>query len=246
MALCYVGNMAAFQGETELAEQALAEAIFIGQEIGNKVVLSYALGVLANHVELPRGDVASARLHNEESARHSRDLGLTWALAQTELVQVSIAALQGQWEEGRHSAQAALDIFRELHDPLLLAMTTSELGDLELRAGNYPGAYRCHEQCILSFQEIGQQAFVIHELESFAFIAQRQNRPERTARLLGAAEALREEIGVSLVGILRIEDEYERAVSWLHTQFNESTFREHWADGRAMSMDQAISYSLNS
>ncbi len=246
MALCYVGNMAAFQGENALAEEALAEAILIGRETGNKVVLSYALGVLANHLELPRGDFASARLHNQESARHSRDLGLTWAVGQAELCQVRIAALQEQWDEGRASAQAALDIFQGLNDPLLTAMTYSELGDLELRTGNLSQAQSYHEQSISSFQEISQRALVIHDLESFAYIAHRLNKPERTARLLGAAEALRAETGISLVGIMRIEDEYERAIGWLHTQCDETTYNVRWDEGRAMSMDQAIFYALNS
>jgi non-specific serine/threonine protein kinase len=94
------------------------------------------------------------------------------------------------------------------------------------------------------WQEMGQQAFVAHELESFAFIAQRQNQAERAERLLGAAEALRERIGTSAIGVGRLEKEYESAVSWLHSQFDETAYPAHWSEGCAMTMDQAISYAL--
>jgi hypothetical protein len=63
--------------------------------------------------------------------------------------------------------------------------------------------------------------------------------------LLGAAEALREWIGTSTVGVHRLTNEYDTAVAWLRTQFNETAFRAYWAEGRAMSLDQAISYALD-
>jgi hypothetical protein len=236
--------MAAYQGNFELAEQSLLEAVRVGRETGNKVILCFALSVLSVSVELPRGDIEAARTHLEAGDRFAQDIGLDWAVAQSKLGWIHIATSQGQWSEARAHALEALEVFRELRDTLMINMTYGELGDIELNAGSLPDAQRYHQQCIIGLRELGQRALVVHELESFAFIAHRRNRPEPAARLLGAAEALREQIGVSLFGIQRLNDKYESSVAWLHTQLDETAFHAHWEEGRAMSMDEAISYAL--
>jgi predicted ATPase/class 3 adenylate cyclase len=243
-ALGYTGNMAAFQNDMALAEQALTEAIHIGREHGNKLLLCYALGVMSKNVLLPRGDIEAARAYAEESMICAREVGLGWGVAQTELVLTVIALKNKQLDEARTHALAALDIFQELRDPLLINAVYNQLGDIELCAGNLPEAQKYHRQCILAIKELGQRAYVAHELESFAFIAHAQNQPERAARLLGAAEGLRERLGITTLGVERLETEYERAVAWLHSQFEEAVYHAHWNEGCGMTMDQAISYAL--
>jgi tetratricopeptide (TPR) repeat protein len=243
-ALCATGNMAAYQNDMAQAEQALAEAILVGREMESHVILSYALGVLSDSVALPRGDFVAARRYAEESMFHSRETGLTWGVGRGEQVLARIAKLQGDWDEAKVHALAALDISREQHDPLLLSLTYNELGDISLLSGSLVEAQHFLEKCIVAFQQIGQKAFVAHELESFAFIARRQNQPERTARLLSAAEAVREGVGTSVLGIERLEAEFEGAVSWLKAQLDEAAFNTLWSEGCAMSMDQAVAYAL--
>ncbi len=243
-ALCNMGNMAAFQGDMAMAEPALTEAIFIGRETGNKIILCYALGVLSRHILLPRGDIAAAHASAEESVRFSQEAGVPWSEALAELILARIAAMTEQWEEARRRALKAVDVYRELRDPLALNQAYNDLGDIELRAGNLPEAQRLHRQCILASQEFGARAFVAHELESFAFIAQADNQPARAACLLGAAEAMQEGIGTSAFGVERLENEYKRTVDWLHAQLDETTYDACWSEGCAMTMDQAISYAL--
>jgi len=243
-ALGYIGNMAAFQNDMVLAEQALTEAILVGREHGDKLILAFVLGVMSKYVFLPRGDIEAARAYAEESGRFSREIGLSWSVAQTELILARIASIYSHWDEARRHALAAVEVYQELRDPLLLNMSYHELGDIELRAGNLAEARRHLQNCILAWQEFGQQAFVAHELESFAYIARAQNEPLRAARLLGAAEAVLEGIGTSAVGVERLEDEYQKTVIWLHTQLDETAYEAAWSEGCAMSMEQAISYAL--
>ena len=244
-ALGATGSMAAFQNDMALAEQALGEAIRIGREMGSHVILGYALGVLSGSVALAQGDFAAARRYAEESMVHIRAAGFTWGVGRGEQVLARIAKLQGDWDEAKAHALAALDISREQHDPLLLNGTYNELGDISLLSGSLAEAQHFLEKCIVGFQQVGQKAFVSHELESFAFIARRQNQPERTARLLSAAEAVREGIGTSALGIERLEAEFDGAVAWLHAQLDEAAFDTLWSEGCAMSMDQAVAYALN-
>ena len=58
------------------------------------------------------------------------------------------------------------------------------------------------------------------------------------AGLWGAAEALRETIGTPLPPVER--DTYERSVAAVRTQLGEKAFATAWAEGRAMTPEQAF------
>ena len=66
----------------------------------------------------------------------------------------------------------------------------------------------------------------------------------RTARLWGAAEALREQIGISLSEFDRANSDYERDLALVRSALEEATFEAAWAEGRAMSFEQAVGYLL--
>ena len=78
-----------------------------------------------------------------------------------------------------------------------------------------------------------------------AIIARVENKPWRAVRLLGAAEAVQEGLGTSAFGVERFEDEYQKTISWLHTQMDENAYRASWSEGKAMTLDQAVSYALD-
>jgi len=92
------------------------------------------------------------------------------------------------------------------------------------------------------WQKIGHRAAIAHQLECFAFIAKAQEEDERAARLFGAAEALRENINIPMMPTER--PEYDREGSDLRANMDEAAFAKAWAEGRALTMDQAIAYAL--
>ena len=100
-----------------------------------------------------------------------------------------------------------------------------------------------YKEVVLSWKEFGHRAAVAHELECMAYIFWRLGQALRTANLLGAAEALRQAIDSSMTGMER--DEYEREVSALRAQLDVSTFTKAWAQGRAMTMDEAIALAID-
>jgi hypothetical protein len=65
---------------------------------------------------------------------------------------------------------------------------------------------------------------------------------EKAARLFGASEALREALGTPLPGSYRAN--YERNLSSMRKQLDEASVAAAWAEGRAMTMEQAIAYAL--
>jgi hypothetical protein len=101
-----------------------------------------------------------------------------------------------------------------------------------------------YSKTLPGWQELGHRAALAHELECFAFIAVAQAQPQRAARLLGRAEALRESIDSPMRASEHAE--YDQNVSALRAQMDDSAFAAAWAEGRAMMMEQAIALALES
>jgi DNA-binding NarL/FixJ family response regulator len=58
------------------------------------------------------------------------------------------------------------------------------------------------------------------------------------ARLWGTAEALRDTMGTPIAPVYRAE--YDRSVAATHAQLDEQAFATAWAEGRAMTPEQAL------
>ena len=79
-------------------------------------------------------------------------------------------------------------------------------------------------------------------LEDLGALAGRMQQPERAARLLGAAEAFCETLGA--YPPVAIAAEYEHAVAAGRATLGEAAFAAAWAEGRSMSLDQAVDYAM--
>ncbi|MDQ4127662.1 MAG: helix-turn-helix transcriptional regulator, partial [Actinomycetota bacterium] len=72
-----------------------------------------------------------------------------------------------------------------------------------------------------------------------------QARPEHAARLWGAAEALREAIGMNLSPFDRTHSRYEERLAAARSLMDEGSWEAAWAEGRAMGPEEAIEYALS-
>ena len=92
--------------------------------------------------------------------------------------------------------------------------------------------------------ELGDRLGTPYFAEGLAKLSAMRSRPVRAARLWGTAEALREQIGVSLSKFDRANSDYERDLALVRSALDEATFEAAWAEGRAMSFEQAVGYLL--
>jgi tetratricopeptide (TPR) repeat protein len=147
----------------------------------------------------------------------------------------------------RQSARALLDerlaICRKLDIPgLSLIHALGGLGHLERDEGNYARAGALYRESLLLRREFGAPLALAQSLEDLAGLASRQQQHERAIRLLGATEAFSETLGARLP--VAVREEYERTVAEGRATLGEPAFEAAWAEGRAMSLDQAVAYAL--
>ncbi len=119
-----------------------------------------------------------------------------------------------------------------------MAASLSLLARVEARQGNYEAARNRYDQILTLAREIGDKAGIAVYLEQLAEVVTAQGEGAWAARLWGAAEALREAIGAPLVPVFR--PGYERAVAAARTHVGGQEFAAAWAEGRTMTLEQAL------
>jgi len=90
--------------------------------------------------------------------------------------------------------------------------------------------------------ETGLNPLVQRTLEGLACLAGAKGEAERAARLWGAAQALHEAKGIPRdIDFLA---EADARISAVRSAMGEEEWEEPWRKGRAMTLDEAISYTL--
>jgi hypothetical protein len=119
----------------------------------------------------------------------------------------------------------------------------SELGHIARDTRDLNQAKKIYNETIIGWQDLGHRPAIANQLECFAFIAITEEEPQRALKLLGAAEALREKIGSPMANYEVME--YDKEVAQLRAMLVETDFNKLWADGKSMTMEQAIQLALN-
>ncbi len=69
-------------------------------------------------------------------------------------------------------------------------------------------------------------------------------QPVRAVRLWAAAEAIREVAGIYLTPLARTRTNYDGHLAAARAQLGDSAFAKAWNEGRAMTLEQVVSYAL--
>jgi predicted ATPase/class 3 adenylate cyclase len=241
-ALYAAGLLAWWQGDFTQARLIAEEALAIFREIGDKrgVAMSlYGLGVNAT----TQGDYSTARGLYEESLEVYRELEYKHGIGRVLCSQGALARCQGEYTIARTLLEESIRIGRELGNQSYSASALLNLGYMALHQGNIAVA-RSHfkEGLHLARAAAGDSWGLVSYLESIAFLATAQGNTERAGWLLGAGEGLREATGVR--HFPAEQEEYDRDVAAVRASLGEEAFATAWAVGRAMALEQAITYAL--
>ncbi len=139
-------------------------------------------------------------------------------------------------------AEESLSLAREIRDPFLIGVVLFILGQVAQAQGDFGRAQTAYAESLATFRGIGtQDVTAAASLVGFAELAGLQGWPERAARLFGAVVAFVKDVDNVPLGK---RADFERSVNALHTQLGEAMFAAAWAEGQAMTLDQAIAYAL--
>jgi predicted ATPase len=249
MALAFWGQgMSAFiQADYVRAKSLEEEGLKLFRELGHRWGICETLAYLGI-INTALGDYQQALVLLEESlklARQARD-GNEIGFALMNLGQVAMA--REDFVKATALFQESLAQYKEIRNYGGLTLVLRDLGIAAIRTGDSQQAASCYREGFALFQELGYsdksfEGDIAIGLEQLAHAAVAYQQPERAARLLGAAEALRESSGPAMLFPVE-RPGCESSLEALRTQLDEATLAARWAEGRAMTSKQAIAYAL--
>jgi tetratricopeptide (TPR) repeat protein len=153
------------------------------------------------------------------------------------------ARAQGRFDHAQRHFEDGLRIFSQMGHKGMVTGMRSEIAHTKRAMGHFTEAKQTYRETIKAYQDTGNRPAVAHQLECFAIIAVVEEERQRAAKLFGAAEAIREMTGHKPTD----EEQTEEAqfISRLRAMLPETEFNTLWAEGKSMTMEQAIHLALN-
>jgi predicted ATPase/class 3 adenylate cyclase len=242
-ALDNLGIARAYGGDLERAKALFEESVELFREAGDGWGVAEVLNNLALTAGL-QGEKEQVMALHEESLRIRRELGDERGIAMSLGNLAAEAMRRGDSEGAAQLCEEGLPLARGLGDKGLTAMHLGNLGVAILDQGDPERATELLAEAIAIGHELGDTYHLHGGLMNLAQAAGAAGEALREARLFGAAQGLRESAGMSLLELEARED-LERPVATARSQVEEEAWERAWEEGRAMDLDEAISYATH-
>jgi tetratricopeptide (TPR) repeat protein len=230
-----------FSGGDEGVVELSDEVVRLAESTGDWVSLGFSEAGMAQW-EVERGNAEAARLRLVRATDAARRTGNPVLMAFTALSRGRVSGMSGDLDDARAWFSRAIEAYEEAGDTVLALVARSDLGHVLRAAGMIREAEAIYRRTTHEWVHTGNRGAVANQLESWAYLALRAGRHVRAARLLGAAEAIREAAESVMLSFERRE--YDAAVEALRRALPGDEFAEAWADGRRLSIDEAVSLAL--
>ena len=241
-AISYLAINSAFHGDITGAYAYAEESLVLGRELGGGIPLAMGLNNMAIVTGLVRNDFKTARAYADDGFKILSETGSRWYSAMALFGFGLFEETQGNYAEARSRFEACMPLFVGFKDRQRVLMLQSELAHLERRQGHISEAKKLYRETLREWQELGHRSAIAHQLECFAMLAKAAEDEGRAARIFGAAEALRERINIPMQPVERMD--YDREVTELRGGMDREEFANYWAEGRILSMEEAIRFAL--
>jgi predicted ATPase/DNA-binding SARP family transcriptional activator len=234
--LCY------WQGDWDAAEAAYRQAHELAKGLDDWWLELEGLFGLAFTLACHRGDLQAAAPIEEQFqaliAKHPDPLAIGLGLATSQMMRLFAGDLDGSRAYGEQclAGTRALGV-RWYESQILRTLATTSM-----LQGHYQQAEEELRECLDVALELGDLAGVAIDLDRLGQAAVALGRPERAVVLAGAADRLRESVGGGLtVESGRWQTEHPRDAA--RRFLTDTQIDRAWAQGRTMSLEDAVAYA---
>ena len=229
-------------GKFDEAIASIEEALELADELGDKYILGSVISAASNVESYVNRDFEKSDTYREKATELLKEYGSRWSYGITVYGFGNLLILQKEFQKAREKFKIAMQTMQEIGSTRNVIMIKSDLAHILRQEGNYPEAILSYRETILEWKRMGHRSAVAHQLECLAFIAKAIEQVEKATKLLGAAEALRQRIEIDMTPPER--EEYEKEVADLKGNLDTNEFASLWAEGRSMTMEQAIEFAI--
>ena len=237
-----LGYAIRLRGDYERAKELLEESLTLSREADDKWGIADALlelGIISLYLD----DHERAKECYEEGIDLCRKLGYGLRLADLLNSLAYVFLLEGDFERGATLSEEAAVLYRERGYKGGLQWALNNVGWAALVQGDHQRAETSLEESLTLCLELGDRLTASESLEGLACISGAEGEAERSVKLFGAAEALRD--GVGSEHIPEEDALREPYLATIRSRLDEATWQAAWAEGLAMSMEQAVEYAFS-
>jgi predicted ATPase/DNA-binding SARP family transcriptional activator len=240
-ALIAAAALALLQGDYGVATARSEESVAAARETGEPLYVANALSNLGAIV-LAAGDADRAEALLEEAVPLAREAGdeRIAALAINNLGDVALT--RGDYERAEPLFEESLALLRARSDTANVARALFNLGAVALKLGRLDEARARFRESVAHGREAGDKEDLAWCLEGLAGLAAAAGEGERAALLLGAADALLDEMGAAFKPFERqLHDATEKQARAL---CGDEIFAEATRRGAGMALSEALETAL--
>ncbi len=189
-------------------------------------------------------DPALAMARVEEATDAARRSGNPATIAFAALARGAITSYVAGLADARPWFEQAIAGYRAIGDRRFEVIAQSDLAHAVRHGGTLDEAEALYGETIREWLHLGNRGALANQLESFAYLAIARGYGSRAARLLGAAEALREVAGSPMQAMGTEHEDYETAVAQIREGPDRETVDAAWAEGRRLTAEAAVEAAL--
>jgi predicted ATPase/class 3 adenylate cyclase len=241
-ALLAAGSLAYFRGDYSSARSLLTESLAVARAVQEPEPVVWSLLYLGTLLRA-EGDLVGARCLFEESLVVAEETGNAGDIAWSLRGMGFVASEQSDYAGACAYLERSLALAREIGDNSGVAWSLLNLADTARRLRDHARAATLYRESLICFEKTSSKRNLAFALEGLAWLVSEEGRSERAAQLLGAAELLREASGCPIAPSDR--GAYDGLVAAVRTSLGGEAFAAMWAEGRAMTPDQATAYALD-
>jgi predicted ATPase/DNA-binding NarL/FixJ family response regulator len=234
--------LSGFRGEAAQAERAYAEGLPLSRAMGDAFDVAMALTTYGASRNLQGQYTAAAALLEEGRvvAASIADPRQRAAMMGRALANLGVTARgQGDLAAARDLATGARQCYEGLGFDLAETRALMDLAEIARDQDDLPQMVAHYQTCLAQTGDRGDMRVVCVALSGIASAATAWDQPRSAVLLYAAADAVRERVGLA-VSLASDRTVTESSLATLRAGMSEAQFATIWAEGRALSLAQAL------
>ncbi|HET9223667.1 MAG TPA: LuxR C-terminal-related transcriptional regulator, partial [Roseiflexaceae bacterium] len=239
-ALSAAGFLTFHLGDFEQATAYWEQSLALHQSLADSSGIGWQLMFLA-YTAQQQGDYPRAVRLAEQNLTLQRQAEDAWGICGALFCFADAVYVQGDAVQAAIYLDEAVAIARELGNLWGLGRRLTRLGQVAQAQHDLVRAKALIQEGLAACRDAGDNWGITMALVGLAGVAAKLGEAARAARLLGAVETRRNTIGAVLWRVDRLE--YEHNLAATRAALTEGQFAAAWAQGQAMSLEDAITYA---
>jgi tetratricopeptide (TPR) repeat protein len=240
-ALAFYGSVLTGQGDYAAATDASREALDLARALQNNWLQAYTLRILGDNVAIQHG-LEAARATYEESLQLARVAGDPWMLSLSLRTLASTASLISDSQTARRLFDECIALMRSVGDRWGLSYSLVGLSYESLHSGQIDRARTQLDEGLALAREIASTTSIAIVLLGYAGWAAACGQPLRAAQIIGAADGIAAATNARWWPTEQFA--YDFIAAMIHALLDDADWDAAYAEGRALTLDQAIAYAL--